>query len=62
MASIGPEKLLDFLDVSLEAFAMCEIDRNCGLACPPLDSLLVHFVLEGEGAIECEHGRYDLRR
>lgn len=62
MASIGPEKLLDLLDVRLEAFAMCEIDRNCSLACPPLDSLLVHFVLEGEGAVECEHGRYELRR
>lgn len=62
MASTGPEKLLDLLDVRLEAFAMCEIDRNCSLACPPLDSLLVHFVLEGEGAIECEHGRYELRR
>lgn len=62
MASISPEKLLDLLDVRLEAFAMCEIDRNCSLACPPLDLLLVHFVLEGEGAIECEHGRYELRR
>lgn len=62
MASIGPETLLDLLDVRLEAFAMCEIDRNCSLACPPLDSLLVHFVLEGEGAVECSYGRYELRR
>ncbi|HEX8468918.1 MAG TPA: helix-turn-helix domain-containing protein [Allosphingosinicella sp.] len=57
----APEKLLDLLDVHLEAFAMCEIDRNCALACPPLGSMLVHFVLEGEGAVECEHGRYELR-
>ncbi len=56
-----PEKLLELLDVRLEAFAMCEIDRNCALACPPLGSMLVHFVLEGEGAVECEHGRYELR-
>ncbi|HEX8513454.1 MAG TPA: AraC family transcriptional regulator [Allosphingosinicella sp.] len=62
MASIGPEKLLDLLDVRLEAFAMCEIDRNCALACPAVDSLLVHFVLEGEGAVECRHGRFELRR
>lgn len=62
MASIGPETLFDLLDVRLEAFAMCEIDRNCGLECPPLDSLLVHFVLEGEGAVECRYGRYELRR
>jgi AraC family transcriptional regulator, activator of mtrCDE len=62
MANSGPEKLLELLDVRLEAFAMCEIDRNCGLACPPIDSIIVHFVLEGEGAVECEQGRYELRR
>jgi AraC-like DNA-binding protein len=62
MANPGPERLLELLDVRLEAFAMCEIDRNCALACPPLGSMLVHFVLEGEGAVECEYGRYQLRR
>lgn len=62
MPNPAPEKLLELLDVRLEAFAMCEIDRNCALACPPLGSMLVHFVLEGEGAVECEHGRYELRR
>jgi AraC-like DNA-binding protein len=55
------DRLLDLLEVRLDAFAMCEIDRNCGLACPPLDMLVVHFVLEGEGAVVCEHGRYELR-
>ena len=55
------ERLLEFLDVQVEAFAICEIDRNCGLAYPPVESVLVHFVLEGEGAIECEHGRYEMR-
>ena len=62
MSGPGTERLLDLLDVQLQAFAMCEIDRHCGIACPPLDSILVHFVLEGEGAVECEHGRYELRR
>lgn len=62
MAIIDPEKLLDLLDVRLEAFAMCEIDRNWGVVCGGVDSLLVHFVLEGRGAIECRHGRYDLHR
>jgi AraC-like DNA-binding protein len=62
MPNPAPEKLLELLDVRLDAFAMCEIDRNCALACPPLGTMLVHFVLEGEGAVECEHGRYDLRR
>ena len=55
------DSLLDLLDVRLDAFAMCEIDRSCSLACPPMDSILLHFVLEGEGAVECEHGRYELR-
>jgi AraC-like DNA-binding protein len=27
-----------------------------------LDSLVVHVVLEGEVAVECRHGRYELRR
>lgn len=61
MAGIIPEKLLEYLDVGLEAFAMCKIDRNCALVCRPVDSLIVHFVLEGEGAVECRHGRYELR-
>ncbi|HEX8482520.1 MAG TPA: helix-turn-helix domain-containing protein [Allosphingosinicella sp.] len=62
MASIGPEKLLDLLDVRLEAFAMCEIDRHCGVVCGGVDSLIVHFVLEGRGAVEYRHGRFDIHK
>lgn len=62
MPNLAPETLIELLEVRLEAFAMCEIGHNCALACSSLDSLLVHFVLEGEGAIECEYGRYELRR
>ncbi|HEX8239491.1 MAG TPA: AraC family transcriptional regulator [Allosphingosinicella sp.] len=61
MVRPGLNRLLELLDVRLQAFAMCEVDRSCGLACPPLDSILVHFVLEGEGVIQCEQGRYELR-
>jgi AraC-like DNA-binding protein len=61
MSKPGPERLLELLDVQLEAFAMCEIDRHCGLSCKPADTILVHFVLDGEGAIDCVHGRFDLR-
>ena len=61
MTKPGLDRLLELLDVRLEAFAMCEIERGCSLACPPIDSIIVHFVLEGEGAIQCEHGRYELR-
>lgn len=56
------DELLSLLDVRLDAFAMCEIDRSFGLACPPLDMILVHFVVEGEGAIDCAFGRYPLKR
>jgi AraC-like DNA-binding protein len=61
MSNLAPENLLELLDVQLDAFAMCEIDRGCGLAVKASNTILVHFVLEGEGAISCEHGRYDLR-
>lgn len=61
MPDPASETLLEFLDVQLDAFAVCEVEGNCGLACPPLESILVHFVIEGEGAVECEHGRYEMR-
>lgn len=60
MTKANLDDLLSLLDVRLDAFAMCEIDRSCGLACPPLEAIVVHFVLEGEGVIDCEHGRYPL--
>jgi AraC-like DNA-binding protein len=55
------DELLSLLDVRLDAFAMCEIDPSCGLACPPLDMIVVHFVIEGEGWIDCALGRFALR-
>lgn len=60
-ASRGPSEsnvvaLLDLLDVQIDAFAMCEIDDCCGLIVPPFDRLVVHYVLEGEGAIVSKHG------
>lgn len=61
MSDPDSERLLEFLDVQVEAFAICEVDRDCGLAYPPLESILVHFVLEGEGVIECGLGRYEMR-
>ena len=61
MTRTGLDRLLELLDVRLEAFAMCEIERGASLACPSIDSVIVHFVLEGEGAIQCERGRYELR-
>lgn len=48
--------LLDLLAVHIDAFAMCEIEDCCGLIVPPSDTLIVHYVLEGEGTIVSEHG------
>lgn len=55
------EGLLGALDVRLSAFAMCEIEDGCSLDCPPMPSVVIHYVLRGEGCIECEHGRIALR-
>jgi AraC-like DNA-binding protein len=60
MPDPASETLLEFLDVQLDAFALCEVERDRGRTCPPLDSILVHFVIEGEGVIGCEHGRYEM--
>ena len=61
MHDAGFEQMLDLLDVRLEAFAMCEIGEGWRLACPPMDRIVVHFVLQGEGILHCEHGTVPLR-
>ncbi len=55
------ETLFERLDVRLDAFAMCEIENSCSLRCDPIDSIVVHFVLRGEGSIDCEHGSFHIR-
>jgi AraC family transcriptional regulator, activator of mtrCDE len=54
------DHLLSLIDVNVEAFAVCEIGEQHSLHCDPHDEVLVHFVLSGEGALECEHGSYPL--
>ena len=54
------ERLLDLLDVRLDAFAMCEVERTASLRCPALPNIVVHFVLKGEGSVVCEHGSFPL--
>jgi AraC-like DNA-binding protein len=55
------EALLDLLDVRMDAFAVCEIGEGCGLRVAPLGKIVVHYVLRGEGTIECEHGSFPIR-
>jgi AraC-like DNA-binding protein len=58
----GLDQFLDCVDVQLDAFAVCEIGSEFSLRCAPIDSVVVHFVLKGEGMLECEHGSLPLTR
>jgi AraC-like DNA-binding protein len=56
------EKLMNLLDVQVDAFALCEIARTAALTCDPSSKVVVHFVLHGEGIVQCDHGTYQLHR
>jgi AraC-like DNA-binding protein len=55
------KRLFEFLDVQVDSFAICEIGCDSARAYAPLQSAAIHFVLEGEGVIECGHDRYEMR-
>jgi AraC-like DNA-binding protein len=46
------ERLLQTLDVGLDAFAICEIEAGWRLASAPMRADVLHFVLKGEGVLE----------
>lgn len=54
------DQFLDLVEVTVDAFAVCEIGRNHSLQCEPFDNVIVHFVLKGEGFLECDYGRLRL--
>ncbi len=54
-------RLIELLDVKLDAFAMCEIENGCSLACEPIDLVVVHYVLRGRGSISWKGGSVDIR-
>lgn len=58
----GLDLLLDSVDVRLDAFAVCSIGREFSLRCAPLDSVVVHFVLKGEGVLDHDGGSLPLAR
>jgi AraC-like DNA-binding protein len=60
MDDSGVNDLLEALDIRVEALAVCQIGRTYSLRCEPIDQVLVHFVLKGEGFLECEHGQFPL--
>jgi len=60
-----PQKIDQFLEaveIRVEAFGVCEIGRQFSLRCEPFDTVVVHFVLSGEGFLECRHGRFPLKQ
>ena len=50
------DRLLCLLDVRMHALALCEVSRGTRLKLPAMDSVLVHYVLEGEGVVIGEDG------
>ncbi|HEX8571042.1 MAG TPA: AraC family transcriptional regulator [Caulobacteraceae bacterium] len=48
------EQLLGTLDVNLEGFAVCEVQHGWRLNVSALDSVLIHYVLKGEGTLVTE--------
>src|SRR3990170_7370648 len=56
------DQFLEAVEIRVEAFGVCEIGRQFSLRCEPFNSVVVHFVLSGEGFLECRHGRFPLKQ
>ncbi|MDZ4307712.1 AraC family transcriptional regulator [Allopontixanthobacter sp.] len=46
------EKMLCLLDVRLHALALCEVNPGVRLRIPPMDNVLVHYILRGRGLLQ----------
>jgi AraC-like DNA-binding protein len=60
MNDASMERFFELLDVRLDAFAMCEVENGCSLACAPCDQVVVHYVLRGKGSVTWEGGSLPL--
>lgn len=56
MRSETLDKLLCLLDVRLNAMALCEVPAGKRLRLPAMDSILVHYILEGRGVLRTSDG------
>lgn len=56
MRSETLDKLLCLLDVRLNAMALCEVSSGKLLRLPPMDSILVHYILAGRGVLRTSEG------
>lgn len=50
------ERLLCLLDVRMHAIALCEVSRGARLQLPAMDTVLVHYVMDGSGVLIDEDG------
>lgn len=50
------DRLLTTLDVVLSAFAQCEVQRGYRLRFDPMDTVIVHYVLAGNGVLRLGNG------
>lgn len=55
------ERLLTTLDVRLDAIAVCEIGSSWRLRVGPVDTVICHFVVRGDGFLEYHDRRIPLR-
>jgi len=55
------DEFLEAVEIRVKAFGVCEIGRRYSLKCQPFESVIVHFVLSGEGFLDCHHGRFPLK-
>ena len=60
MTDASIESLLHLLEVRVDAFAVCEIEKTAALQCDAIDNVLVHSVLDGAGLLHCADRTYPL--
>lgn len=56
MRSEPLDKLLCLLDVRLNAMALCEVTTGMRLLLPPVENILVHYILNGSGVLRMSDG------
>jgi len=61
MATDALDGLLRTLDVRLDAFGVCEIERGWRLTGAPMNSATLHYVLKGEGVLGSALSRVAIR-
>lgn len=56
------EALMGFLNVEVKALATCVVGEGHALKVGPIDEIVVHYAIEGDGAIEWVGGRLPLSK